>query len=238
MVVVVIMAILSVAVGLQVHSRLRISRLENALQTVTADFAYLRTAGILKGCPTRLIFCSTRTCNAENNQAPAAITQDATTGRINSVGDPVRYYAVLRMSQNPATPNAVCPNTNFVATDGYADWDYDTLGTALSSGIGFSAIYDRNNGVPDQTNWTDSTTNNALNSIWFNTTTSQLNLPIDTSPTIQVNGQTMTVVAQIAFDDCNPANDPACPAYIIWMDAGGAFGYSKCLAGSQGLGCF
>lgn len=220
LIVVVIVVLLAVSAGIKISSRVRITNLEQAAQILAAEMTQARSSAILKGCATRLIMCADRNCTNTS-------VVDATK-RISNNSVPVVNYAILRMSQ--PTTGLICPNANAVLTDGYQNWDFDRLGSALPRGIVFTSIY-QNAGVLDQTDWFNFTVLAATNSLYFNSSDSN-NFPHVPIINRLLDNNGTQILVQLSYDDCDPVTAD-CLGYLIWIDTTGQVGISKCSGGGR-----
>lgn len=227
MVVVGIVMVLSAIGFVSISARIKTSRLESAVQGVVSDLSYARTTAMLKGCPTRFIFCQDSTCT---NPTSMAVSND----RIAYSGASARFYGLLRMSQ-ATDANAICFNSNAITSDAWANWDLDKKAVGLPSGVSFFGIYPSSG--PAQGNWTSFSSSEATNSIYFETD-GDLRVPL-TDTTANAVGSSMAyrVVFQLGFDDCDPT-DEDCLGYLVGIPAnGGTAKFFRCDAsGPRGSG--
>lgn len=236
MIVVAIIAIISVVGGVSLTSRLAVSRLEEAVQTLASDVSYARSAALFKGCPTRIILCQDASCVTK-----ATGTTSLSSGVIGSGTEPARYYAVLRRTQyTSSAQNCFSSGSDPDAGDAraFTQWDYDRKPQALPRGVAFSPIY--TNQVVNTIDWSSVSTTDAGNSIWFPTSISDttaslegvVNIPVDSSSVLDSTGR--SILFQLQLDSCDASNvDDDCRGYFVTIDESGETAVKGCTAGSR-----
>jgi len=231
MIVVAIIAIASALSFVKISSRMQVSRLESFAQTLASDLDYARSAAMLKGCPIRIVFCQDANCSTRSSAS--VDVSGGQSGVVGLSGTPATHYAFLRMSQGD--PNVMCFNSNRVATDGFAAWDFDRRPQPIPLGVVIRSIYTSTNSVPSGADWSDTTSVDASQSIWFDSQgrlTLPLNAPIS-STTI-----THKVVFQASLGNCNVGNaDSDCLGFIIATpETSGQARLVRCQLGSRPSG--
>src|SRR5690606_34979766 len=91
------------------------------------------------------------------------------------------------------------------AQDGFDQWDFDQKPRAISRGVRVAAIYaDSANQIPNTSDWSDSTSAQAGDSIWFpsnpTAATGMVNIPLDAT---DADGN--RIMFQLSPDDCDPS---------------------------------
>lgn len=223
MIVVVIIGVLSAIGGVTLNSRMRTSRLEDAAQTLVTDVSYARGAAALKSCPTRFIFCNSKTC----------LDAGATTvsGNIGDVMTGGTYYAILRMSQNqPGGESQPCYNAEAVSSslDKFQFWDFDRRPQPLPKGVKFTAIYNNGWAAANSADWQYSTNAFAANTLYFRSSDSSANVPVTGSA---ANGD--KIAFQLQLDDCDPSANEDCGAYFVTVGSGGIVSLVRCESGGR-----
>lgn len=217
MITVAIIVIMSVVAGVNINSRLKLGRLEEAVQTLTSDLNYARSAAMFKGCPIRFIFCMDSLC-----QTKVTGTGETTSEKlVGTTSTAARYYAILRRSQAGDT-SGTCYNASAVTTDGFAQWDFDRRPQLLPSGVAFRNIYTN----PDQINdddWSDSASTVAANSLWFDSEFGREQGNPVQNPNTAVSGE--LVAFQLVLDNCTDAD---CPGFFVTITTAGVVSYKKC----------
>lgn len=234
MVVVAIIAVLSVAGGITLNSRLAASRLESAAGTLASDLRAARSSAMFKGCPTRFIVCADKTCSTTAGTGRNVTTQSSSSGNyLGTSAGPAQYYGVLRMSQSTDSA-ATCYNTNAVGTslDGYTYWDFDRRPQTIPRGVVITPVYSSAGSVPDHAgNWSTSTDPAATNSIWFSSSSGTLTAPVNTAS----NGD--SIVFQVSLEGCDPKSSTSdCVAYFVTVGSGGVVNTVKCSPGARASG--
>jgi len=231
MIVMTIAIILSVIGYVNITSRLRVSRLENAVQTMVSDLSYGRSAAMLKGCSTRFIFCNDRLC------ADKALATDSSR-RVTALSPPkapARYYAILRRSQasNPAESCFSATAVNAVAGgltvtgDGFDFWDFDRRPQSIPVGVSFFGIYPSAN-LLDQTDWNFTISPAADNSIWFNSSGDLTTAGLTDTANVAGSAANYRIAFQLGLDDCSAADDD-CTGYLVSIPPnGGTAKFTKC----------
>lgn len=234
MIVVAIIAIISVVGGISLTSRLAVSRLEGAVQTLASDVSYARSAALFKGCPTRIILCEDASCVTK-------ATSTTSSGVIGSGTEPARYYAVLRRTQYASSAqNCYSSGSDSDAGDAraFAEWDYDRKPQALPRGVAFSPIY--TNQVLNTSDWSSISSVEAGNSIWFPTSISDttaslqgvVNIPVDSSSVL--DSASRSILFQLQLDSCDASNaDDDCRGYFVTIDESGETAVRGCTAGTR-----
>lgn len=231
--------VLTVLAVITLTSRTRLANLESAAQTVMSDLSSARSGALLKGCPIRLVMCTDRKCTPGSGGVPPTNVVKTTKYISNSSGA-TQIYAFYRMSSTTSGNPCYNPNAIAATSDGYANWDFDRRPQEIPQGVAFSAIYDGNSGVPDNSDWSSTVTSAAAaNSLWFDSTTGQLNnggsTPITSGNYIDGNGTHYKVVVQLTLATCDPSSTSTsdCVGYFIAESAGGQFTMVKCLPGGR-----
>jgi|GEM_PF-6059278 len=242
MIVVAIITIVSVIGAITLNSRMHVSRLEDAAQTLASDLAYARSAALFKGCPTRIILCTDRNCSSSGR---AVKQRGGSGGKPEFIGsssdDPANYYATLREAQY-SDGNGDCyvssgSDPDGGAPNGYNYMDFDRRPQAIPSGIVFNPIYSGTNQVINYSDWSSTSSSEASNSLWFPTSISDsnandslANIPVDTPQ----DSKSAYVVFQLSLDSCD-STDPHgdCVAYFVTMDTSGETGIRRCTPGSR-----
>ena len=225
MIVMTIAIILSVIGYVNITSRLRVSRLEDAVQTMVSDLSYGRSAAMLKGCSTRFIFCNDRLC------ADQALATDFSSRRVTAELPPyapARYYAILRRSQadNPAESCFSATAVN-AAGDGFDFWDFDRRPQSIPVGVSFFGIYPSAN-LLDQTDWNLTTSPAADNSIWFNSSGDLTTAGLTDTANVAGSAANYRIAFQLGLDDCSAADDD-CTGYLVSIPPnGGTAKFTKC----------
>lgn len=236
MIVLVIAIVLSAIGYINITSRLKTARLEEAAQTLVSDLSYARSAAMLKGCPTRFIFCNDRTCSPGAGTAVVSgVNSDnrAVIGTNATPSVPARYYAIQRFSQaDPSGTSSMCYNSAAIpsASDGYAYWDFDRRPQAIPQGVSFFPIY-TSGGLADQTDWKWDQLSSAAagNAIWFNSSGDLTSAAMTDTANVVGSAVDYRIVFQIGLDTCTPTNTDDCIAYLISIPAnGGTAKFTKC----------
>lgn len=234
-----IAVILTVIGYVNIGSRMRTSRLDQAVQTISADLTYARSAAMLKGCPTRIIFCTNKACSDTNVSAASPVSGGGALIS-NSVGTTAaRFYAIQRYSQAVnALSSEGCYNEAAVNAlgDGFDYWDFDRRPVELPLGVGFVPIYGSDNDdVPDQSDWSSTTSSAAGNSLWFNRSgVAQLNSVENAN--VAGSSTTYRIMFQVTLDNCEVtgSTDADCLAYLVSMPPdGGTATFTKCNFGAS-----
>lgn len=229
-IVIAIVALVSVVGGLNIASRMQIARLENAASQIVSDMNYARSAAMLKGCPTRIIFCTAKDCAG----APQTLTAN-TEGLIELTGEIARYYGILRMFQDTDETDicwdddSVGPvNAIDIAVDGFTWWDHDRRPQSIPPGLGFKAIYF---GSPNNiVSLADESSSNAAlvaSGFMFQEEGGDY-VGVSTMGTTSSGAQ---ILFQVQEDDCVAATDDDCVAYFITFEPGGIFDSMRCTKG-------
>lgn len=231
LVVVAISLILAVIAGISLNSRLTISRLEQAAQTLVSDLRYARSSAMFKNCPVRVVFCDSRDCGALT-----ATRQSGGYGNFigTSADAPTSYYAMIRESQKEDSSGSTpCYNSNAVnalssPSDPWQYWDFDRRPQSLPQGVIFTSIYST---FPAGTyDWSSTSDAQATNSIYFSSSTGQFNVPV--SGGTASNGD--TIAFQLSLSGCSPASSSDdCLAYLITVGSGGDINMVKCAPGGR-----
>lgn len=228
MVVVAIIAIIGVVGGITLSSRMATSRLEGAARSLAADLAYARTAALFKGCHMRFILCRDARCTDR-------VLTERVNGYLGTDAGLARYYAILRRAQytdvsQPCYFEGTDPSSG---ADGFYDqWDFDRKPQALPQGVAFSAIYTGEGGSLDVSDWSDTSSSEAGNSLYFHASPNALTpmvFPVEYSNMPDNLGR---AVFQLGLEDCSPTNpSDDCTAYIISMTSGGEVSVIQCEPG-------
>ena len=231
MIVVAIIAIASALSFVKISSRMQVSRLESFAQTLASDLDYARSAAMLKGCPIRIVFCQDANCSSSSG---ASINvSGGESGVVGLSGTPATHYAFLRMSQGDS--NVMCFNANRVTTDGFAAWDFDRRPQPIPLGVVIRAVYLSTSGAPSAVNWSNTTSADANQSIWFD---SQGRLTVPLSATISSTTVPHQVVFQASLGNCDVGSaDSDCLGFIIATpQTSGQARLVRCELGVRGSG--
>lgn len=230
MVVVAIALIVTILGFISLTSRTKLASLEQSAQQLASDLTYSRSAAMLKGCPSRIVFCPNATCTAAAASTidNISLNNSATYGAGSAAWT---FYAILRQSSTVATNPCYNSNAIPIASDGWTNWDYDRRPQKIPTGIRFNvSTYSGATAIePDQSDWSDPTSAQAANSIYFRTD-GVLQMPGVEAMNVTGSSLSHRIVFQTSLDHCDPDNSSEdCAAFLVGIPRdGGVARFLKC----------
>ncbi len=239
MIVVAIAAIATVLGFVSLNSRMKASSLEQAASQLESDLSYARSAALLKGCRTRLIFCNNRDCTAPDVVASGACPTGGSANCVlsQSGGIPAQYYAILRYSQNISNTDS-CFTSEAVANalDGFDYWDFDRRPQPIPKGVALINIYSGAFGDLSDADWNSSVSGDAGESIWFDTE-GELHSPLVANALVPDTSLAYRIVFQAQHEDCVVTSSENCLGFLVSIPVnGGTAKTTRCNLGTSRTG--
>ncbi len=253
MIVIVIAAVITTVGTISIASRWQASRLESAAEEMVSAISSARTSALYKNCPTRIIFCADQACF----QRDVTVGTDDSGDYIEVNGAPARFYAVLRLayygSDNEDRPcyfQGTDPNEASGTNNLISGWDFESKPISIPNEVrveaslyGASELEQMNESewdVAPTSAESGTSSAEAINSLWFPTSSSGLPASANMEPSIPANvpvqNKNLTdnrvALVQLKLRSCNPRQDEDCLAFIIAAGPGGEIEAVRCEAGA------